>query len=294
VLNILERRFRGLHLRLYPAQVQGPGSVEQVVTGLRYFSREKWADVVIVCRGGGSLEDLWTFNEEPVARAIAACPVPVISAVGHETDFTIADFVADLRAPTPSAAAEMVICTKAELAEQVDGCRRRLERVLRLCLAQASGRVHQLGVDRATSALTRRVGRAAQRVDELEYRSRERVRRLLDTFRRRVQSAESRVRVRDPRLWLGEARRRLESAEARSIQAIKTRLARESRRIGPLGAAVHALSPLRILERGYAIATGPDGRVLTDAAQARTGDEIALRLAKGRLAVEVIGSEPPA
>ena len=109
MLHILSRRFPGLHIRIYPAQVQGEGSVEQVCRGLRYFSDSGWADVVILARGGGSLEDLWTFNEEAVARAIAASSVPVVSAVGHETDFTIADFVADLRAPTPSAAAELVV-----------------------------------------------------------------------------------------------------------------------------------------------------------------------------------------
>src|SRR5271163_4468114 len=106
--QILSRRFPGVHIRLYPALVQGEGSIEAVVRGIEYFSASKWADVLIVARGGGSLEDLWTFNEEAVARAIAASSVPVISAVGHETDYTIADFVADLRAPTPSAAAELV------------------------------------------------------------------------------------------------------------------------------------------------------------------------------------------
>ncbi len=116
ILHVLERRFQGLHVRLYPAQVQGEGSVEQVCAGLRFFSRKPWANVVILARGGGSLDDLWTFNEEAVARAIACSSVPVISAIGHETDFTIADFVADLRAPTPSAAAELVIRTRQSVA----------------------------------------------------------------------------------------------------------------------------------------------------------------------------------
>ena len=109
MVQILSRRFPGLHIRLFPALVQGEGSIEEVCRGIEYFSRTAWADLVIVARGGGSLEDLWTFNEEAVARAIAACSVPVVSAVGHETDVTIADFVADLRAPTPSAAAELVV-----------------------------------------------------------------------------------------------------------------------------------------------------------------------------------------
>jgi len=119
ITQILSRRFPGLHLRLYPALVQGEGSIEAVVRAVEYFSSSQWAEVVIVARGGGSLEDLWTFNEEAVARAIAASSVPVISAVGHETDFTIADFVADLRAPTPSAAAELVICTREQLLDQI-------------------------------------------------------------------------------------------------------------------------------------------------------------------------------
>src|SRR5262249_51821731 len=122
ILHVLERRFAGRHVRIFPALVQGEGSVEQVTAGIEYFSRSGWADVVIVARGGGSLEDLWTFNEERVARAISESGVPVISAVGHETDFTIADFVADLRAPTPSAAAELVICTRQSVEDRLTGC----------------------------------------------------------------------------------------------------------------------------------------------------------------------------
>src|ERR1700733_453653 len=121
ITQILSRRFPGLHIRLYPATVQGDGSIEAVVRAIEYFSSSGWPEVVILARGGGSLEDLWTFNEEAVARAIVASSVPVISAIGHETDFTIADFVADLRAPTPSAAAEMVVCTRQEVLDRIGG-----------------------------------------------------------------------------------------------------------------------------------------------------------------------------
>ncbi len=141
ILHVLGRRFPGLHIRLYPALVQGEGAVNEVVRGIRYFSESGWADVVIVARGGGSLEDLWTFNEEAVARAIAACAVPVISAIGHETDFTIADFVADLRAPTPSAAAEVVICTRQELLDGIQASLSRMHQSLRLRLAEARRRL---------------------------------------------------------------------------------------------------------------------------------------------------------
>src|SRR4029077_1724467 len=175
MLQILERRFPGLHIRLFPATVQGEGSAEEVSRGLDYFGRSQWADLVIVARGGGSLEDLWTFNEEAVARAIAASPVPVISAVGHETDFTIADFVADLRAPTPSAAAELVICTQEQLIEQIGVSEHKLLQSVRYRLARAARRLHQQGVERASAVLHRNIGRMQQRVDELEYRLRERV-----------------------------------------------------------------------------------------------------------------------
>ena len=122
-IEILSRRFPGLHVRLFPARVQGPGSVEDICRGLEYFGQTGWAQITVLARGGGSLEDLWTFNEEAVARAIAASPIPVVSAIGHETDVTIADFVADLRAPTPSAAAEMIVCTRQELLDRIEACR---------------------------------------------------------------------------------------------------------------------------------------------------------------------------
>src|SRR5581483_8320721 len=141
-LNVLERRFAGRHIRIFPALMQGDGSIEQVCAGLEYFSESGWAEVVIVARGGGSLEDLWTFNEERVARAIAASSIPVISAIGHETDFTIADFVADLRAPTPSAAAELVICTRESIEDRLNAAEKKLSQSARLTMALAARRLH--------------------------------------------------------------------------------------------------------------------------------------------------------
>src|SRR5262249_13679592 len=161
--HILSRRFPGLHIRVFPALVQGPGSIEEVCRGIQYFSRTAWADVVILARGGGSLEDLWTFNEEAVARTIVASRPPLISAIGHETDFTIADFVADLRAPTPSAAAELVVRTREEILDQIAALRRRLIQRIRYRLAMEWSRWRQQGVDRAHSLLHRAVGRRLQR-----------------------------------------------------------------------------------------------------------------------------------
>src|SRR5579864_231329 len=167
ITQILSRRFPGLHIRLYPALVQGEGSIEAVSRAINYFNDSGWADVVIVARGGGSLEDLWTFNEEAVARAIADCSVPVISAVGHEADYTLADFVADLRAPTPSAAAELVICTRESVEDRLNGSETKLRQAMRLSVALLARRLNALAVDRAR--LHRAIGKQMQKVDELDY-----------------------------------------------------------------------------------------------------------------------------
>ena len=142
-IEVLSRRFPGVHIRLFPAQVQGVNAVEEVCRGISYFAAGKWAQVLVIARGGGSLEDLWTFNEEAVARAIAASPVPVVSAIGHETDVTIADFVADLRAPTPSAAAAMIICERKEVFDRLANREARMTELMRYRFAVLSRRLHE-------------------------------------------------------------------------------------------------------------------------------------------------------
>ena len=288
IINVLTRRFPGIHIRLYPAIVQGEGSTEQIVEGIEHFSQSNWADLVIVGRGGGSLEDLWTFNEEAVARAIAACRVPVISAVGHETDFTIADFVADLRAPTPSAAAEMAIVTREELLDRIRGERPKLERIMRYRLAAAAARVERLSIEGARGALGRRIGRYAQRVDDCEFRSRECIRDKLRRSRLLWLEVEERLRTRDLRLALAKARRRLERAISGGEEGMLRRLAALRARLEPLAAQLQALSPLQILERGYSIVQDPNGAIVRDSAQAPPGAEISVRLHKGRLAAAVL------
>jgi exodeoxyribonuclease VII large subunit len=287
MIHILSRRFPGLHIRVFPAQVQGPGSIEEVCRAIEYFSRTRWAEVVIVARGGGSLEDLWTFNEELVARAIAKSGAPVISAIGHETDFTIADFVADLRAPTPSAAAELVVRTREEILEQVAGQRYRLIQLVRYRFAMDWSRVRQLGVDRAHSLLSRSIGRRLQRVDELQSRLREQIRLALENRARARQSFLGRLRYYDPRPRLGRDRSRHESSRALLVQGMRLQLARRRGRLESLGAKLSQLSPLTILNRGYAIVTAESGHVLMDAAAAPPGSEIGVRLAHGRLRAEV-------
>jgi exodeoxyribonuclease VII large subunit len=284
ILQILERRCPGRHVRVYPTLVQGEGAAEQIAAGIEYFGESDWAEVVIVARGGGSLEDLWAFNEERVARAIAASPVPVISAVGHETDFTIADFVADLRAPTPSAAAEMVIATRQSLTDRLDAGEHKLWQSARLTLALLARRLHGVMVDPAR--LHRSVGRRMQRIDELEYGLRDGVRAALEGRKRALDAASGRLAQRDVRLQFAEARRRLESCDAAALQSIRLRMSRAQGALAPLAAHLDQLSPLKILERGYAIVERA-GKIVKSPTDAPKGSAVAVRVAQGEFRAKV-------
>jgi len=286
MIHILERRCPGRHIRLYPAQVQGESAAEQIASGIEYFGASGWPEVVIVARGGGSLEDLWAFNEERVARAIAASPVPVVSAVGHETDFTIADFVADLRAPTPSAAAELVVCTRQSLVDGLSGAEARLRQAARLTLALRARRFHAVGIDPAR--LHRTLGRRMQRIDELEYSLRDGVRSALSTRKRALDAVATRLVQRDVRLQFAEARRRLQGSLASVNQAVRLQLSRARGDLAPLSAHLAQLSPLKILDRGYAIVER-EGKIVKSPADAPVGSEVRLRLAVGELAAKITG-----
>jgi exodeoxyribonuclease VII large subunit len=291
MLNVLSRRFPGVHIRLFPAQVQGEGAVETICRGIRFFSASGWAEVVIVARGGGSLEDLWCFNEETVARTIAGCSVPVISAIGHETDFTIADFAADLRAPTPSAAAELVVCTREQILEQITGCRKAMEQVIRYRLSVSARRLHSQGIDRATTVIHRGIGRSFQRLDEMDRVIAEIMRSRFRDSRSRLDSATLRLRKMDLRLRFSDTHRRLEALGRGALTAITLRLTRARARLEPLSSQLAQLSPVRILDRGYAIVHDNSGRVVKDAAEVASGTALRIRRAKGVLAAEAKESE---
>ena len=287
ITQIIARRFPGLHLRLYPVLVQGEGAIEGVIRALDYFSQSNWADAVILARGGGSLEDLWTFNEEAVARAIARSRPPVISAIGHETDYTIADFVADLRAPTPSAAAELVICTREQLVDQLAATEHRMTQLARYRVAMTARRLHQQGVERASALLHRNIGRMQQRVDDLAYRLRDRTLDAVSARRRRLESIATRLRSLDLRLRVAAARRRSDAAEAALIHLVRVLLARAHSSLDPVFAHLTQLSPLKILERGYAIVENEAGIVVKEPAQAPPGSAIHVRVARGEIRARV-------
>ena len=292
MLRILERRFAGLRVLLFPALVQGEEAPRQIARGLAYFSRTELVDVVIVGRGGGSLEDLWAFNTEEVARAIAACAVPVISAVGHQTDFTIADFVADLRAPTPSAAAELVVQRKSELIHAVQSFRERAVRALRYKLATSGRELLEQRVEKAVTILRRKIASGHQQTDELHFQLRQLIVGRMRLAENRLRDQQHALAGLDFRVRLARSRSRLDQLWDKLPPLIRWRLERNGAVLGSLSQQLQHLSPLAILERGYAIVQTPAGSVVRDATQAAVGDRLNVRLHRGRLGVRVEDSEP--
>ena len=294
-LNIIGRRFAGLHLRIVPASVQGKNAAPEIVAGIRWLNAHHACDVIVVTRGGGSMEDLWAFNEEIVARAIAASEIPVISAVGHEVDFTIADFVADLRAPTPSAAAELVAAKRADLLETVRMQYRCLSNAVERRLGEARHRLEVAArhpVFREPAALVRL---HQQRVDELDGRllravaaNRDGSRNILDRLASRLRSQDPRLRLQLSRRQVDELRRRAEQAAARAQTTGTTRLER-------LSAQLAALDPTRVLGRGYSILIDPrTGQAVINAAATAPGDPLHAILATGELDATVTAVRPAA
>ena len=293
IIRVLRRRYPNAHLIIAPSRVQGEDSAGEIVRALRQIARIHGVDVVIVGRGGGSLEDLWAFNEEKVARAIAACPVPVISAVGHETDFTIADFVADLRAPTPSAAAEVVVRRKDEFYGHIDNLCDRLTQSLRNRLRRLDARVHAL-VARPGYAGQR--GRIAMRGRHVAELSAALGRVALGGVARRARRTDQLRRVLtgfDPRHRLSTMRARLTANDNHLGRALTRRRHTAESRFTALAARLDGLSPLAVLARGYAVCWD-DSRttVIRSAAEVAPGDDVVVTLAEGELRCEVREAHP--
>jgi exodeoxyribonuclease VII large subunit len=289
IIRVIERRFP-VPILISPARVQGEGAGVEIARAIRRLCRFADVDVVIVGRGGGSSEDLSAFNEEAVVRAIAACHVPIISAVGHEVDVTLADLAADVRAATPTAAGEMAVPEWKVLDEGLRKLEARLGR-------EASFLIEGMrrGLERLEARLgdpRRRLDRDRQRVDELMARATSALRTQLGERRRQLAQLEVRRATAHPRARLRDATNRLGGLEQRAEQAMAQILAARRRQLENAGASLDAMSPLRVLERGYAVARTPEGHVVSDAASVAEGDELDVRLARGRLDVRILRKHP--
>jgi exodeoxyribonuclease VII large subunit len=287
ILNILRRRHHTANVLIYPAQVQGETAAIEVSAGIKYFNRARAVEVVIVARGGGSAEDLAAFNHEGLARTIASSNIPIISAVGHETDFTIVDFAADLRAPTPSAAAELVIRSRQEIEEQAESLRLRLARAMRYRLLMSKQTLTEVAQHGAFGRMMDGINQRQQRLDDFRFRLENAERRLIEKYRRRWEHASAAVRHYDARRVLAGMRRDLASHTAAITTAMRTALLRHRSRIEQLEHRLRALSPIAILERGYALVFDSSGKLVKDSAQVEPGDEISAKLARGQLTARV-------
>jgi exodeoxyribonuclease VII large subunit len=287
ILNILHRRHHTANALIYPAQVQGESAAAEVAGGIRYFNEKRGVEVIIVGRGGGSAEDLAAFNNEGLARVIAASEIPVISAVGHETDFTIADFVADLRAPTPSAAAELVIRSRREVESQAEAVRSRLVRAMERRLIEARHALIERAQHGAFARMMDLIRQRQQKLDDLTHRLERSQRQMLELMRRRLEAVSAAVRHYDLRRVLAAIRVELESGTAALTAAMRNQLLLNKIRLERMGRALEMLSPLAILQRGYALVFDSSGQLLKDAAQVAVGDEILARLAKGEIRAAV-------
>jgi exodeoxyribonuclease VII large subunit len=283
VLNILHRRHRSVNVLIFPAQVQGDGAALEVAAGVRYFNQRNNVEVIIVARGGGSAEDLASFNNEGLARTVAASEIPVISAVGHETDFTIVDFVADLRAPTPSAAAELVIRSRQEIEDQAFALHDRLSRAIRYRLLMHRQALTELSQHGAFGRMMEMIRQRQQKLDELTHRMEVSERQLLEQKRRRWETISAAVRHYDLRLVLSGMRKELESRTISLVAVTRNVLLQHKVRSERLRTALESLSPLAILDRGYALVFDSEGKLLKDARKAKIGDEISARLAHGEI-----------
>jgi len=290
ILNILRRRHHSANAVIYPAQVQGDLAAAEVVSGIRYFNKTKSVEVIIVGRGGGSAEDLAAFNDEGLARAIAASEIPVISAVGHETDFTICDFVADLRAPTPSAAAELVIRSRVEIENQAAAVRERLVRAMERILLEARNELMVRTQHGAFARMMDFIRQRQQTLDDLTFRLERGERLRLEQMRRRWEMASAAVRHYDARRVLAGVRRELETQTSALSGAVRNLLLQYRVRAERMSRALEMLSPLAILDRGYALVFDAEGKLVRDVEQVRSGEEISAKVAKGEIRAVVKGT----
>lgn len=292
MLTVLKRRAPDLPVFIYPTQVQGSAAISQIVAAIAKANQRAEVDVLIVGRGGGSLEDLWCFNEEAVARAIAHSAIPVISAVGHEVDVTISDFAADLRAPTPSAAAELVAPDNQARIQRLAHLKQRLLQAMNRQQTAARHDFILLQKRLDHQDPKRRLEQQSQRLDELSTRLQQLLRQRLHQGERRLANLELRLQGKSPERLLAAGKRRHQLAEERLYALIAKRQDLASHRLAMLTARLDGVSPLATLGRGYSITRTPRGEVISRADQVSSGDQLITTLAQGSLQVRVEGIKP--
>jgi exodeoxyribonuclease VII large subunit len=302
ILNVLSRRTRTVQVLFSPARVQGEGAGHDIARAIRLINEhhhraviagrtDELVDVLIVGRGGGSTEDLWAFNEEEVARAIRGSAIPVISAVGHETDVTIADFVADLRAATPSAAAELVAAKEDQICSTLENLGRNLSHIMRFKIIDARTRVQEHALSHAFDEVRGRLRSAQGATNAASHSLELLMNQSLSRAQARTQGILRRFSPAGLQTRFSRAQMRLASAVVANQTAIENRLAEAGKHLGVAAASLDALSPLGVLQRGYAIAHDENGNLLRDAQKVPIGHRIGVRLAKGRLLSRVEGVE---
>ncbi len=290
ILQVLGRRNRSLPVVIYPTPVQGAAAISGVVRAIETANRRAECDVLILARGGGSLEDLWAFNEEPVVRAIFASKIPIVSGVGHEIDFTLSDLVADVRAPTPSAAAELCAPDGRHLLRQIAQFEQRLLQTMRTRLLHAG-----LQLQASSHRLVhpgRRIEQYQQRLDEIERRLPQAMQYAMQSHHHRVETVTSRLKSLDPGVRIALLAQRLRQLSHRLPFAMQTLIAQQRARLGSVEQTLAAVSPVATLARGYAIVTDAKGHVIREANAARTGQPIVARVARGVLHCTVDALDP--
>lgn len=292
ILHVLKRRDPSLPVIIYPTAVQGDDAPGQIVRAIQLANARQECDVLIVGRGGGSLEDLWSFNDERVARAIFASQIPVVSAVGHETDVTIADFVADLRAPTPSAAAEVVSSNQLELLRQMQNGQQRLEMAMDYFLVNRTRRFTQLHHRLQQQHPQLRLARQQTVLERLRQRMNLAVDSQLKRAVQRQQRTTQRLNQHNPQPRIWRAQTRIQQLEYRLAENLRAQLSSTRERFGKAVTHLEAVSPLSTLARGYSVTTANDGKVLKQTKQVKAGDVLTTRLSDGWVESEVKGVTP--
>ena len=291
VLSVLARRFPLLHVDVLPVPVQGEGAPAQIVTMLQRAYRSGRYDTILLARGGGSLEDLWAFNDERLVRAIAQSPVPVVSAIGHETDFSLSDFVADVRAPTPSVAAELLVPSAQDLRARLRQLQRRVATLQLHHLRRDQQRADRAAIRLHAMRPQARLAMLHRRQEEAHRRLHAALHKHLDRLRARMRHSDAVLRAMQPRRRLATLRQQLESLRMRPRAAIARRLTHDALRLRGIARSLEAVSPLKTVARGYAILLNEEGHVIRSVQDARVGDRLEARLTDGRLPLRVIAPD---